>query len=457
MKIEFGARFLAAAAASSLLAGCAGGAGLAPRPPLANAPLAASNLPASALRAAVHSQAGSGKIKHIVFIVQENRSFNTLFNKFPGALTQDYGYDTKGNKITLHSQNLAVPWDIDHSANGFFAAYDNGKMDGWNNEFACCSGVPQNFAYAYVARSQIKPYWDLASQYVLADHMFQSNIDGSFTAHQYVIAAYASHAVNYPYNYWGCPGGNGDMVQTLNPDRSYGPNIVACFDNQTIADEMDSAHLSWRFYTSSIYGDGNLWNAYQAISHIYNGPDWSKYVINPQSQFLSDVGAGTLADITWVTPTFEASDHDGVGTDTGPQWVASLVNAVGKSKFWKSTAIVVIWDDWGGWFDPVPPVYEDYDGLGFRIPMIIVSPYAKKGVVATKQYETASVLRFMEDTFGLGQLAPADTRAADPAGEAFNFNQPPRKFKLIAGAKPPSFWIQQEQQSHAPFQNAGGD
>ena len=147
------------------------------------------------------------------------------------------------------------------------------------------------------------------------------------------------------------------------------------------------------------------------------------------------------------------------GSDTGPQWVASLVNAVGKSKFWKSTAIVVIWDDWGGWFDPVPPVYEDYDGLGFRIPMIIVSPYAKKGVVATKQYETASVLRFMEDTFGLGQLRPrADTKVLQThAGEAFNFNQPPRKFKLIAGAKPPSFWIQQEQQSHAPFQNAGGD
>ena len=257
-----------------------------------------------------------------MFIVQENRSFNTLFNKFPGALTQDYGYDTKGNKITLHSQNLAVPWDIDHSANGFFAAYDNGKMDGWNNEFACCSGVPQNFAYAVRCAQPNQTLLGLGIAVRAGRSTCSSRTStAASTAHQICHRGVRQPCqLNYPYNYWGCPGGNGDMVQTLNPDRSYGPNIVACFDNQTIADEMDSAHLSWRFYTSSIYGDGNLWNAYQAISHIYNGPDWSKYVINPQSQFLSDVGAGTLADITLVTSHVRGfRPRDGVsGIGHGP-------------------------------------------------------------------------------------------------------------------------------------------
>ena len=109
----------------------------------------------------------------------------------------------------------------------------------------------------------------------------------------------------------------------------------------------------------------------------------------------------------------------GMEAGGGPAWVASVVNAIGESPYWRSTAIFIMWDDWGGWFDPVAPVYEDYDGLGFRVPLIIVSPYAKKGYVTHVQYETASVLRFIEDNFGLGRLAASDARANDPAGDAF--------------------------------------
>ena len=105
-----------------------------------------------------------------------------------------------------------------------------------------------------------------------------------------------------------------------------------------------------------------------------------------------------------------------------------------------------MWDDWGGWFDPVKPIYKDYDGLGFRVPLLIVSPYAKHGRVTHEQYETASVLRFMEDNFGLGQLAKSDARANDPASDpaAFDFMQKPRKFTKIAGTKPASYWMQPE-------------
>jgi phospholipase C len=420
--------------------------------------------PSAMLRAT--SRGGSSPIQHIIFIVQENRSFNNLFMGYPGAKTQNYGYDTNGDKIVLHSQDLAQDWDIDHFSPAFFAACDaqkklpgtHCKMDGWNNEGAAF-GSPANYAYAYVPRAQIEPYWTMAKQYVLADHMFASNLDGSFIAHQYVVAAYASHAVDSPQSYWGCEGGSQDTVPTLTPTRTYGSSIVACFDNPTIGSEADAAGVSWRFYAGTIDGDGGLWSSYQADSEVFNGPDWTTDVISPPSQFLTDIGAGQLANVTWITPTYANSDHPGLNSSTGPAWVASLVNAVGTSKYWSSTAIFVMWDDWGGWFDPVKPIYKDYDGLGFRVPILMVSPYAKRGYVTKVQYETASVLRFMEDTFGLPQLAAADARAKDPATDAFDYSQKPRKFKKIPGAKPSTYWILQERRSpwHAKPKSFLGD
>ena len=108
-----------------------------------------------------------------------------------------------------------------------------------------------------------------------------------------------------------------------------------------------------------------------------------------------------------------------------------------------------MWDDWGGWFDPVKPIYEDYDGLGFRVPLLIVSPYAKQGSVTHVQYETSSVLRYIEDNFDLPQLSKSDARASDPANDpaAFDYRQSPRKFAKIVGAKPAAYWLQLERTS----------
>jgi phospholipase C len=376
--------------------------------------------------------ASGGKIQHVVYILQENRSFNNLFMGFPGALTQNYGYDTNGTKIPLHSQTIATSWDIDHSANGFFAAYDNGKIDGWNNEYACC-GQPANFAYAYAPRKETRTYWDMAKQYVLADHNFQSNLDGSFIAHQYAIAAYANSEVNFPSGDWGCQGGDNDQVQTLTQNRTYGPNVPVCENYETLGDELDAASIPWRFYTYPYDRDGGLWNAYSAVEHIYKGPDYTNDVITPANYFINDVSDGNMAAVSWITPLYENSDHSGFNSTGGPSWVASLVNAVGESKYWDSTAIFIIWDDWGGFFDPVVPVYEDYDGLGFRVPLIAISAYAKQGYVSHVQYESSSVLKFMEDTFGLAPLAASDTRAADPSSDFFDFSQTPRTYKPFVG------------------------
>ena len=431
------------------LCGCGGGASLA----AGFAPRGATTAQRQRQPATwmTHSSS-SGLIQHVVFIIQENRSFNDLFVGYPGAETQNYGLDQSGNQIPLTSEPFEIDWNIDHNITTFESAFDHGKMDGWNNEAACC-GQPQNFAYAYVPLAETAPYWDMADQYVLADKMFQSNVDGSFVAHQYAIAAYAAQSVNNPTEAWGCPGGSSTQEQyLLAPERKIAPDTVEpCFNYQTLGDELDTAGLSWRFYTASITGDGNLWTAYQAVDHIYNGPDWAKDVITPQSQFLTDVSKkGKLAAVTWVTPTWPNSDHSGSLSNTGPSWVSSLVNTVGESPFWNSTVIFVIWDDWGGWYDPVKPKRVDYDGLGFRIPMLIISPYAKHGHVTHVHYETASIPRYIEDNFGLPQLATADARAADPVTDNLDFSKPPRPFHKIKAPKGSDFFLTQPQSHRAP-------
>ncbi len=204
------------------------------------------------------------------------------------------------------------------------------------------------------------------------------------------------------------------------------------------------AKLSWRFYASEYgsrsSGDGAMWSSYQAVRHIVYGPDW-KNVISPNWKFITDVRAGKLANFTWITPVCDDSDHVDCGGGYGPSWVAALVNTVGKSKFWDSTAIFVQWDDWGGLYDHVPPPYKDSDGLGFRVPLLVISPYAKQNHVSHVQYETASVLRFAEDLFGLGQLAAADKRATSPAEDCFDFAQKPRPFVKIKAPQPPRFFM----------------
>lgn len=395
-------------------------------------------------------------IEHVVFIIQENRSFNNLFMGFPGATTAASGRDTGGRKIRLRAERLNTLWDIDHSAKAFFAACDGRgtlrgtqcTMDGWNNEIAW-QGAPPNAPYAYVPRDEVEPYWQIAKEYVLADRAFASNLDGSFTAHQYAVAAYADRVVDYPSAVaWGCEGGPTDTIPTLRSNRTYGRPIPVCFDIPTLAGEADAAGVSWRFYAGYINGDGGLWSSYQADRSIYHGPDWNRDVVSPPSQFLTDVANGDLPAVTWIAPTFENSDHAGFFSSTnGPKWVASIVDAIGESPFWKSTAIFILWDDWGGWFDPVKPIYEDYDGLGFRVPLLMVSPYAKRGYVTHVQYETASVLRFIEDNFGLATLAASDARANDPAYDAFDFTQKPRPFKKIAGTRPTAFWTSRERAS----------
>jgi phospholipase C len=381
---------------------------------------------------------GSGVIKHVVIIVQENRSVDDLFQGYPGANTVAQGKNSHGETVKLQPISLKTAYIIDHSAQAMFSACDGtGKtpgtdcrMDGFDKEYSY--GGPTNPQYGYVPHDESKPYFDMAHEFVLGDNFHPSQIDESFVSHQYIIAGQAASSVNVPLGpEWGCDGGSRDTVDTLNPDRTFGSPQTACFDYTTLGDELDTAGLSWRFYSSPVKQPmGGYWSGYQAIKHIRYGPDW-KNVVTPQKRFLKDVPNGILSSVTWITPTCEESDHTACGGGLGPSWVTSIVNTVGKSKFWDSTAIFVFWDDWGGLYDHVKPPYAGFDGLGFRTPLLVISPYAKKDYISKVQYEHGSILRFTEDLFGLPRLSDADKRANSPAEDCFDFTQKPRKFVPI--------------------------
>src|ERR1700733_6982402 len=206
---------------------------------------------------------GAGKISHIVFIVQENRSFDNLFQGYPGANTVSSGKNSYGRTIQLRPASLKRTYTIAHSAAGMIAACDGtGKlpgtdcrMDGFNLEVS--NSGPKHPQYACVRQSESKPYFAMAHQWVLADDAFQSQLDESFVAHQYVIAAQAAWTVDTPDGRWGCGEGASNKISTITKERNvYGPQVAPCFNYRTLGDELDKAKLSWRFYAST-YGSGS--------------------------------------------------------------------------------------------------------------------------------------------------------------------------------------------------------
>jgi phospholipase C len=413
------------------LAACSGRASL-PSGPIPPAPAAHG---ASQARHALTSP-----IQHVVIIVQENRSFDNLFNGFPGADWASSGKTSLGISVPLQSTTLAVQYDLGHGVQSFLGDYDNGKMDGFDKESSNGKGgvVPPLAPYQYVQASDIGPYRSMATQYVLADRMFASQISSSFSAHQYLIAGQAANTANNPRMApWGCDSPPSNRVDTLTANRTLGTPVYPCFDYNTLADELDARGIPWRYYApgaSNQVHQGYQWSAFDAVAHIRNGPDWASNVISPQSRMVGDVQKGSLAAVTWIVPDGRDSDHPHIGSNLGPRWVASIVDAIGQSPFWNNTAILVVWDDWGGWYDHVAPPQLDVEGLGFRVPLIVVSPYAKTGYVSHVQYEFGSILKFVESTFGLPTLAASDARA-NGLDDCFQFGGPPRGFNPFMSHK----------------------
>jgi phospholipase C len=447
------------------------------------------------------SPGGSTPIKHVIVLIQENRSFDNFFATYPGADGASTGQAaampspiasscaaknqpviTQPTTVPLTKvslvgagfpNNFGADNDLDHIYDpGYVTELDNGKMDGFDLVRFGANGVgPQaecTYAYQYVDPKDLKPYWDIAKQYVLVDHMFDTQGSSSFTGHQDLIAG--GTAVNYessqygdnsvidnPYNMpWGCDSPPGTITALITTAGQYLPTSgpSPCFTYKTIRDQLDAKKISWKYYTiAPNKGRGGIWNAFDAIDAVRHSSEWHSHITTSPNVIFRDIRVGKLPSVAWITPDAFNSDHPAeylkvgrklVPEDNGPSWVASVVNAIGKSKYWNSCAIVILWDDPGGFYDHEKPAfYDNQGGLGFRIPMLIVSPYAQAHVEHT-QYETASVLKFIQDNWGLGSLPATPDARASSIGNALNFSQSPRPFQKIRSKYSESFFLHQK-------------
>ncbi|MBV8531118.1 MAG: hypothetical protein JO104_07350 [Candidatus Eremiobacteraeota bacterium] len=435
-------------------------------------------------------RSGSGYISHVIVVIQENRSFDDFFATFPNADGTSYGCmkpppnvplprrahgGTGGcpsgdDNVPLKKVDLVASCNFNHTYKNFGVDYDGGAMDGFGLEKAgkACMGKAGTAAYQYVDPNQIGPYWSIAQNYVLADHLFQTQGSGSFTAHQDLIAgatiinrAKTKSLVDVPTDLpWGCdaPAGtttslvfwNGATTQER-PHRGPFP----CLAYTTMRDLLDAKGVTWKYYSPpEPKGSGAVWNAFDAIDAVRNGPEWKTNVADTNT-FFHDVNSGSLPAVSWIVPDYYNSDHPGGKTDTGPSWVASIVNAIGQSSYWGSSAIIVVWDDWGGFYDHVPPPISDHwGGLGFRVAMLAISPYSREaypgtpGYVSHTPYEFGSILKFIENLYGLGSLKTTDKRATS-ISDCFDFTQRPRSF-IAVPAKYSRAFFEHERPSYKP-------
>jgi phospholipase C len=342
--------------------------------------------------------------------------------------------------------------------------YDSGKMDGADKVLAVCNGggnkcLPPNPQFVYVNPGDVAPYFQMAETYTFADRMFQTNQGPSFPAHQFVFSgtsaptetsdlfAAENPAGHDSFTLSGCIAPAAQTVAMIDPTGAESSFLYPCFEHATLSDLLDTKGISWRYYSA---GFTDIWVAPNAINHICQpdvptggqctGPDWNTNIVSPPKQVLTDIALGNLAAVSWVTPTGKSCDHPGVSDGSGPSWVASIVNAIGNSQYWSDTAIFITWDDWGGMYDHVaPPIINSYE-YGSRVPLIVVSPYAKPAYVSHVTHDFGSILKFIEETDGLPSLGFADA-IADDFSDSFDFFQKPLVFQPIPAVLGEDFFL----------------
>jgi len=453
------------------------------------------------------------KFQHIVVIFQENRTPDNLFQGLCSApfgsaascstspTSSQYNIQTR-DWLDRHSSfgmtqpapvPLANQYDLSHAHSAFVAQCDKNpitsacKMDG-SGDVSCsgtCLSKPQ---FRYVANSDatVTPYLQLATQYGWANYMFQTNQGPSFPAHQFIFGGtsapsaaddsagvYASENMSGAGSVAGCIASADTTVQLIDPTGEK-KKIYPCFEHSTMADLL-FGDITWRYYTPSA---GSIWTAPNAIQHIClstgpggkcTGADWTANIDLKPADVLNDIGACKLRSISWVIPTGANSDHAKSNDGGGPSWVSAIVNAVGNSSacdngagYWQDTAIVITWDDWGGWYDHERPTVlaqpaGDYQ-YGFRVPLVFVSAYTPAGYINNERHDFGSILRFMEHNFGIreGALNFADRRAVNDLTGFYDLNRPPRPFQTISAPKSATFFLHDKRKATDPDDDGDG-
>jgi phospholipase C len=431
---------------------------------------------------------GSSPIKHIVFIVKENRSFDSYFGRYPGlpgdSVNGIPGPSGKGTGLAcLHYDRVhkhceagqQVPvaigdlpnkerTDLNHSWSTAQLDDDNGAMDFFNHTPQCSLSMAAPYTAAcYVAAREalVKNYWKLADHFVLADNAFSSVRGPSFPNHLYTVAArsgetFPSSVVDNPTvgtmepKNWGCAvdrratvgiydrydfNTDPTKVMTVPVHPVAFPPGPTCFTNAmghdtiaTLASEMNAhkdamgrpAPISWKYYTTSQDDSNNALASSLGVDQMATSTTsgWDY-----QEHFDADATSGKLPQFSWLVAPEAESEHPPNPTCQGENWTTDRINAVEKGPDWASTAIVLTWDDYGGFYDHVRPENVDDLGLGFRVPFLIISPFAHHHISHTR-FDFTSVLKFAEDLFGLSPLSERD-RDAHSIGDVLDTSAKP--------------------------------
>jgi phospholipase C len=279
-------------------------------------------------------------------------------------------------------------------------------------------------AFTQVTEQEIPNYWAYAHRFTLADHYFTSVHGPSLPNHLFAIAAQSGGAIDNggnPGPGTDCEGASWGTVTVIDEygNRSQHP---PCFDFKTLPDSLEEAGISWRYYAE---GGGFL----SVIGHIRNGVLWSEHVA-PPAQFLKDAKSGHLPAVSWLLPPGVDSEHPPDSMCEGENWTVSTLNALMQGPDWGATAVFVTWDDFGGLYDHVAPPQVDQFGLGPRVPLLIISPYAKEGYVSHSLYDHTSVLKFIETRYNLKALTSRDVAASNML-DSFDFTQTPKAPLLL--------------------------
>lgn len=362
-------------------------------------------------------------IQHVIVIDQINRTLNSLFNGFPGiyTVTVDPFTSTPITPLPLE----ATTCTLDHSHTGFVNAYNGGAMNG----FTAC-------AYSYVPPNETSSLWGLAATYGLAAN---AQASGEQEAAGYPDLMYGQEGPRYAIasadDTDNACDNNSTIILTIDLTSSYpgtaGPQQKPCYTYNSVFDEIESAGLTWNYYCASA---GTEWCLALTESGIFNTPSRKAHIIEPETQFLADVANGTLANLTFISPEASNSDRS-AGSSGGPAWVASIVSAVQASKFWSTTAIFVTWTDGGNWYDPVCGPPRGPYHVGCRVPILVISPYAKRGYIDTTSRSPVSILTFIEAVFNLPVVGSLESFEPDAMMGFFQFGAQQRWIARAPGPR----------------------
>jgi phospholipase C len=367
---------------------------------------------------------GLEKIQHIVFIIKENRTFDHYFGTFPGANGVTSGTISTGGVIKFGPAPDKLPRDIGHSFSEAVKAINGGAM----NQFDLIPGANVNgdyLAYTQYTEADIPNYFAYARNFVLADAFFSSLTGPSFPNHLYTVGAQSGGAINNPaksQGRWGCDAPSDSTVEVMDSHGAI-TKQYPCFDFQTLADVLEARGISWKYYSPGQGQPGYVWSALNAISRIRLTPLWNRRVV-PTEQFVEDALNGQLPAVSWVVVDEPLSEHPPASVCHGENWTVQQLNAIMHGPHWNFTAVFLTWDDFGGFYDHVPPPKVDRFGFGPRVPLLIISPWAKRGYISHKVLEFSSVLKFIETRFGMPPLSERDALSGDML-DSFDFTQPP--------------------------------